>query len=548
MRASAADRHAPSVGDDRVNHPRAEHPLGAAWEWPRTGLWQSVLVLMRGPAPPRGWPVGPFFPDAWIRSRANWQLICLSALLHIFLVVFPLRWRYFSHSSNEPAPQQAEVAWMGSSKALLPYIPALRKDRGKPAPGEAAFHPKQTIVSKPVVATHPRQTLIEPKAPPEPPKILPPLPEIVEWPNLPKPAPPRRHLRVNERARMKQRITRTQPRIDAPQVNAALPEVSFTSEHPNIPKPSLEVRTNAHAKFAAQKKADEEAPDIRSMTAEELTGQKVIALSQAPAPPAPVVDVPVGNLNAQFAMSPNAKPAAPTTVATNGPSAGAVPPSNKTGGSGRGGDIPGISISSGGRGPVSNIAGLPGLGKGGLGLSAQPGRSDVPRQPGMPAMPSDLSRTPAPSIKQRIKSAINPEELLEPGKIYTLRVNMPNLASATGTWTLKFVELDENGKEIPGTLDLPEVAGPEAMRKVDPKYPPALVSAHVQGDVVLYAIIRRDGSVDSIEVVRSLDPQLDQNAMEALARWKFRAAQRDGKYVELATIVRIPFRAVAPAY
>jgi TonB family protein len=72
------------------------------------------------------------------------------------------------------------------------------------------------------------------------------------------------------------------------------------------------------------------------------------------------------------------------------------------------------------------------------------------------------------------------------------------------------------------------------------------MSAKVQGDVILYAIIRRDGSVDSIEVLKSLDPQLDHNAMEALARWKFQAAQREGRNVELATIVRIPFRAVSP--
>jgi len=530
-----------------VNDRGAEHLLGAAWEWPRTGLWSSVLVLMRGPAPPRGWPVGPYFPDAWIRSRANWQLLFLSAVLHILVVVFPLRMRFLSHGASEAQQHQVEVAWMGSSKVLLPYIPALRKDRGKVAPSEATFHSKQTIISKPAVATHPRQTLIEPTAPPDPPKILPPLPEIVEWPNLPKPAPPRRHLRVNERARMKQKVARPQPRIEAPQVRATLPEMSFTSEHPNLPKPALEVKTNARATFSAEKRAEEAAPEIRSVPAEDLAGQKLIALSETPAPPAPVLEVPVGNLTAQFAISPEAK-AAPAPAPTNAPNAGGIAPASKRTSSGRGGDIPGISISGGRRGPIANIAGPTGAGGNGLGLSAQPGRTDVARQPGVAATPVDTTRTPAQSIRQRIKTAARPEDLLDPGRVYTLHVSMPNLASVTGTWTLKFVELDENGKEIPGTMDSPDIAGPEPMRKVDPKYPPALVSARVQGDVVLYAIIRRDGSVDSIEVVRSLDPQLDQNAMEALARWKFRAAQREGRTVELATIVRIPFRAVAPVY
>jgi protein TonB len=64
--------------------------------------------------------------------------------------------------------------------------------------------------------------------------------------------------------------------------------------------------------------------------------------------------------------------------------------------------------------------------------------------------------------------------------------------------------------------------------------------------VILYAVIRKDGSVDSIQLVRSVDPELDQDAMEALAGWKFRPAERDGAPVEVAAIVRIPFRAVAP--
>jgi len=554
MSASAASEHAQSLGVRRGGVLGAERLLGEAWGWPRTGLWSSVLVLMRGPAPPRGWPVGPYFPDAWIRSRANWKLLFLSALLHILVVIFPLRLRFFSHSAGVPPPQQLEVAWMGSSKVLLPYIPAFRKDSRKRAPhtgentarpGTVTSHPKQTIISNPEVATHPRQTLIEPAAPPEPPKILTPLPEIVEWPNLPKPAAPRRHLRVNERARMRQKITSPKPRIDAPEIRAAVPEMTFTSEHPDLVKPALEVKANARPTFAAEHKQEEAAPDIRPVPAADLAGQKLIALSETPAPPPPNLEVPVGNLAAQFAMSPDAKSPG---AAGNTPTGSGIAPASKRAGSGRGGEIPGIAIVGGARGPVSNIAGPPGKGGNGLGLSALPRGSDAPHQPGVAATPSEATRTPTASIQERIKSAVHPEDLLEPGRIYTLHVNMPNLASVTGTWTLKFVELDENGKEIPGTIDSQGIAGPEPMRKVDPKYPPAFISARVQGDVILYAIIRRDGSVDSIEVVRSLEPQLDQNAMEAFARWKFRAAQREGRAVELAAVVRIPFRATSPAF
>ena len=83
---------------------------------------------------------------------------------------------------------------------------------------------------------------------------------------------------------------------------------------------------------------------------------------------------------------------------------------------------------------------------------------------------------------------------------------------------------------------------------MDPKYPPELRDKHVEGEVVLYAVIRADGTVDSIQLVRGIDPTLDTNAMQALAQWKFRAAERQGVPVDIETVVRIPFRAVAPVY
>ncbi len=558
MSASAASGQAPLGEEPQVGTVRPPLPLGSAWQWPQTGLWSGVLVLLRGPAPPRGWPVGPFFPDAWIRGGTNWELTCLSALLHVLLIIFPFRMWHLVHPDGAAPQPQAEVAWMGSSKVLLPYIPALRKDVRKaalhgaePAPrGTHAFDPRQTIVSKPKVATHPRQTLIEPAVPPEPPKILTPLPDIVEWPNLPRPAA-RRHLRLNPRARMRQRLARQRPHVVAPDVpvSPALPEINFASQHPNLPKPALEVKTNARPTFAAAKREDEAAPEVAATESTDVPGQRLVALSENPAPPPPELKVPVGNLTAQFVKSPDANAPGAAGSASSGSGVTAF---SKHASNARGPAIPGIAIVRAARGPTSNIAGPPaaaGMSGSGFGLTPRDSRAlGLARQPGMAATPGESDRLPAPSIQERIKSALHPEDLLEPGRIYTIHVSMPNLSSATGTWTLKFVELDENGKEIPDTMDSPSVAGPVPLRKVDPKYPPAFINAKVQGDVILYAIIRRDGSVDSIQVVKSLDPQLDQNAMEALARWKFQAAQREGRSVELAAIVRIPFRAVSALF
>jgi TonB family protein len=93
-----------------------------------------------------------------------------------------------------------------------------------------------------------------------------------------------------------------------------------------------------------------------------------------------------------------------------------------------------------------------------------------------------------------------------------------------------------------------DLAGPVPLRKVDPKYPPELRTAHVEGEVILYAIIRKDGTVDSVQLVHSVDSQLDANAMEALAQWKFQPAEKRGEPVDLEAVVHIPFRSRAPSF
>jgi protein TonB len=65
---------------------------------------------------------------------------------------------------------------------------------------------------------------------------------------------------------------------------------------------------------------------------------------------------------------------------------------------------------------------------------------------------------------------------------------------------------------------------------------------HVEGTVTLYAVIRIDGSVADIRVLDSLDERLDQNAVQALARWHFRPGIKNGEAVAVEAVVQIPFR------
>jgi protein TonB len=88
-----------------------------------------------------------------------------------------------------------------------------------------------------------------------------------------------------------------------------------------------------------------------------------------------------------------------------------------------------------------------------------------------------------------------------------------------------------------------DVSAPVPLRKVDPKYPQTLAEDHVEGEVILYGVIRPDGSVDSIQLVRGVDDQLDANAVQAFSQWKFEPATKEGQPVALEAIVYIPFHA-----
>ena len=121
-------------------------------------------------------------------------------------------------------------------------------------------------------------------------------------------------------------------------------------------------------------------------------------------------------------------------------------------------------------------------------------------------------------------------------KFYSMLLNMPNLNSSGGSWVIRFAELKAGN-------DKSELTAPEAVHKVDPAYPLELMKAQVEGTVALYAVIRSDGSVGNVRVLRSPDERLDEFARAALARWRFRPATRNGAAVDLEAVVLIPFRA-----
>jgi TonB family protein len=533
--------------------------LDVAWGSFHQGILSSIAAILTWTRVPKNFLDGSFFKECWVERKIPRRALVAAALWHVVFIIMPSP-RLPSAATHFSAFDNTELTWSGPI-ADFPLVdmktpkakPTPRGEPDKPLPPEGAdaFHPRQRIFTDPAHPTHPRQTLINSAAPLEPPKILPSLPNVVQFQQLPGPARPRLEISQETLSKLRPRELRrvrmtTAPAPDLPTLDQKLAEIA-PSMLPNAPaRPKLELNTGAAPRLAprAQVGEVEPAPEVASLQSGVANGNAAtfIALSAAPGPPAPVVP-PQGNLAARVSISPEGKqPGVPggSPNGTPGSSGGTGGNSSSGGGSatGNGGGKNGMDISISGGHPTTNSA-ISGLG-GSPRMSAPPARALISR-PDPHAKPDDAPERTGPPNFTALPPGAQPEQIFASKKIYKMLVNMPNLNSATGSWILNFSELrtDSSGPHEESS----EVSAPGPLRKVDPKYPPTLINEHVEGEVVLYAVIRRDGSVDSIQLVRGVDDQLDVNAMQALSQWKFRPATKQGTPIELEAIVHIPFHA-----
>jgi TonB family protein len=230
------------------------------------------------------------------------------------------------------------------------------------------------------------------------------------------------------------------------------------------------------------------------------------------------VAIPAGNRRGTFSANPQGKPGASGTPELTGSKSDAK-------GSGRRGDDK--SGNSARNGSFSLPAGLH---VGAADSGADEGRevaSLSPSRAGTGARAvSAVSEDKITDVDRQVFGGKRP---------YAMTLNMPNLNSSTGSWEIRFAEV-EAGKKIGDLL------APVAMEKSDPGYPLELIRSNVHGMVTLYAVIGADGKVAKVRVLNSPDDRLDAYAEKALYHCKFAPAERAGKPVALEAVVRIPFR------
>lgn len=103
------------------------------------------------------------------------------------------------------------------------------------------------------------------------------------------------------------------------------------------------------------------------------------------------------------------------------------------------------------------------------------------------------------------------------------------------------------GGQVGGTGDSPvrvggNVKAPTIIDRFDPQYTEVARRARIQGIVIIEAVIDRQGNVTEARILKGLPMGLDNEALSAIKRWKFRPGTLNGQPVPVYYNLTINFR------
>ena len=83
---------------------------------------------------------------------------------------------------------------------------------------------------------------------------------------------------------------------------------------------------------------------------------------------------------------------------------------------------------------------------------------------------------------------------------------------------------------------------PEEIDRVMPRYPAIARRRNIGGAVVVRGIVRRDGTIDNVEIIKDLPYGLGEEARRAVSQWRFRPATYRGDPIDVYYTVTVNFR------
>jgi TonB family protein len=498
-----------------------------------------------------------FWRDVFVPTRMPWTQFLQSMLGHICVIAalwgWSLLWPQRPRLVQPAAFHSSDVVYYDASEYLAPIDTGGAHAR-LPRKGEPA-HAAQPIISVPPEADNRAQTIVAPT------NVR--LDQDVALPNVvalgrPTPTIPTAAMAASP-SDLKLPVLPASVVAPAPEVNSTISRRDMQAPQPAVVGPAPEVVDAAsrrvtdinigHSQVVAPapqlpvgaqralsnlpmgNSGGAVVPPPPSMQGSGASNNgRLIALNLHPAAPSGPINVPAGSRRGTFAATPEGKPGAAGTpdiqregqpVSGSGDRAGSSSGTNGV----PSGLYVGTNPKSGN--PSAVAGGNQGVAKAKSGGGSLIASAAPPRVAATPRASEILANAPT-ELERKV---------FGDRRSYAMILNVPNLNSAGGSWVMHFAELKD--AEKPG-----ELVYPAATQQVDPGYPLELMKQNVQGTVILSAVIRGDGSVGEVRILRGIDDRLDVYASAALARWRFRPAMRNGDPVALQTVVMIPFRPV----
>jgi hypothetical protein len=500
----------------------------------------------------------------------------------------------------EPKPQPVEPP---KPEPKPPEPPPKPVEPPKPAPKpieppKAEPKPPEPI-PKPVEPPKPEPTVV---VPPEPiPKPAEPAPEPVEPPKpAPKPIePPKPEPKPPEPAPKPAQVTKSvtaqrpasKQEQKQPRPEAKPAEQGTGQQLPAVQKPVSAAPAAAKStvsKPPSGQKATAPPDETETVNSSDLAAslRNILSLSPMPAPPNPLINLPLGEARGRFAIAPqpdltgsDAEPGfktgtpspkigignsegaparkgiAPTTTPVASAKAGSV------GGSGTGKPNPGGAASGSGRTAGTGSGTSPDAGNGSGSTAGNKPFAGITIVGGDYEPGSDSEE---PTVKRAVKplqtaygiNIISTEDsggglpyfgVFSHEQIYTVYLDMRTVETDPDPfWTLEFAlmqddsppsaVIDLNRKQQGFILPFPSV-------KEKPAWPVDLVQKYPGKMVIVYGVINTEGKMEQISIKDSPDPLLNEPLIKALEKWIFRPAQAEGRPVQAKALFGIPLRA-----
>ena len=118
--------------------------------------------------------------------------------------------------------------------------------------------------------------------------------------------------------------------------------------------------------------------------------------------------------------------------------------------------------------------------------------------------------------------------------VYTMVVPIENFEPYSGDWIIWFAERE------PKAGDTPFVRAPVPLRKYQ-SVETVLAGARTELRVQVSGMIRQDGKLEGLALLKALSPGIEQAVIQDLSSWEFKPATRDSVPVDVDFVIEVPY-------